>query len=313
MLNPTVPDSRLPHPPPRAWSTRAVCDTATGLLRSTRPEQWLKNLLVLVAPVAAGRLAAPGAIVELAIAFCMFTVAAGGVYLLNDVRDRHDDERHPVKRHRPVASGRVGATTALGTALTLLGLPAPLLIVLGRPALGAVVAAFVVVNLTYTLAGKHQPYIDVVSVAGSLLLRTLGGATAIGIGLDPLLGLVIFAAALHVISSKRFAEFRDIGPAGRTRPVLARYSFTALTRLRMLSAAAALGAYAAWVLDHAARSAGSWFVVSLLPVVVGFIRFEKIVSEGAGERPERLILRDATLRTSALCTIVALGLAAHAI
>lgn len=276
-----------------------------------RPDQWIKNLMVLVAPVAAGELATPGALTAATLAFWAFTVTAGGVYLLNDVLDRHADIRHPDKCHRPVACGQVTPSIALVTSIALLAGPIFVLALAGQGSLAAVLALFVAVNAAYNMGLKHRAYTDVAAVSASHLLRAVGGAVAVGVALPPLLAAVIMSAALHLVASKRLAELRDLGAAGGTRPVLARYSSPMLQQLRVASAVAALGAYATWALSHAALGSGLWFLVSVLPVVVGYRRFDQVVADGAGERPERLLVRDTTLITSALCAVVVLGVAAH--
>lgn len=309
LADPIAPPSPAPAsvPLPRG----SIGSTLAGLLRSARPGQWIKNLLVLVAPVAAGQLRAPGTVIEVVFAVCAFTVTSSGIYMLNDVLDRQADALHPVKCHRPIASGQVTPRTAATIGVLLLALPVSTLALTGRLAVGTTLAAFVLVNGGYSLAFKHHAYADVAGVSLSHLLRALGGAAAGSVALHPLLGVVIFAAALHLIASKRFAELRDVGSRRGTRPVLRAYTRRNLDLIRSVSAAVALGACTMWAVEHSARSGGPWYILTLIPVIIGYLRFETAVSDGAGERPERLLVSDTRLRTAALCAVTVLGFASH--
>ncbi|GAA0656121.1 hypothetical protein GCM10009535_38790 [Streptomyces thermocarboxydovorans] len=105
---------RREQPPPRG--TRELL---RGLLITARPKQWVKNVLVIAAPAAAGRLITRHALTELALVFALFTAASAAVHLLNDARDAEADRAHPVKRHRPVAAGQVPAPVACATGAAL--------------------------------------------------------------------------------------------------------------------------------------------------------------------------------------------------
>src|SRR5439155_1620081 len=89
--------------------------------RAVRPRQWLKNLLVAAAALAAGTLFHPAVLGRVAVAVVAFCLQAGAVYLVNDVLDADSDRRHPVKRLRPVASGALSTPTALAAAVTITG------------------------------------------------------------------------------------------------------------------------------------------------------------------------------------------------
>ena len=90
-------------------------------VRAMRPRQWVKNLLVFTAPLAAGRLFEPAVIKGATLAFVAFCLVSAAVYLVNDVRDVEEDRLHPTKRFRPIAAGELKPSTALILA-TVLGL-----------------------------------------------------------------------------------------------------------------------------------------------------------------------------------------------
>ena len=148
------------------------------LLTSARPRQWVKNLFVLAPLIFAKRatdLDAAAAALGAAGLYCM---ASSAVYLFNDLRDVEQDRRHPEKRHRPIAAGRVGEGTALGTALLLAIGAVGGAALLGR-AFAGVVVAYLLLNVAYTLKLKHVAYVDVTIIALGFLLRVIGGGLAI--------------------------------------------------------------------------------------------------------------------------------------
>ena len=148
-----------------------------ALLVTARPRQWIKNLLVLAVPAAAGALDEPGVIGATAIAFAAFCLASAGTYLLNDVADRAADRLHPVKRFRPVAAGEVSAAAATATAAVLLA-GACLLGWLADPGLAAVVAAYLVLTTAYSRGLKHVAIFDIAAVASGFFLRAVAGGVA---------------------------------------------------------------------------------------------------------------------------------------
>jgi len=143
-----------------------------ALLVTARPRQWIKNLLVLAVPAAAGALDDGGVIGATALAFVAFCLASAGTYLLNDVADRDADRLHPVKRRRPVAAGELSTATATPTAAALLA-GACVVGWLADPGLGAVVAAYVALTTAYSRGLKHVAIFDIATVASGFFLRAV--------------------------------------------------------------------------------------------------------------------------------------------
>jgi decaprenyl-phosphate phosphoribosyltransferase len=131
-----------------------------------RPRQWVKNVLVLAAPFAAGELLRPGIALQLVIAFVAFSLAASGVYLVNDAKDVEADRVHPTKRNRPIAAGIVPAALAVAVAVVLLA-GSIALALLASVELAALLAVYVVVQLAYCFWLKHQPVLDICIVASA--------------------------------------------------------------------------------------------------------------------------------------------------
>jgi 4-hydroxybenzoate polyprenyltransferase/phosphoserine phosphatase len=155
----------------------------TGLIdffRAVRAHQWAKNLLVFV-PLALAQVSEPSAVFAAALAFLLFSVAASGVYLLNDLTDLEADRRHPVKRHRPLASGRLSLPVAWMLWPLFLLLPIVVGYLLLPPRFTLVLCGYVVLTIAYSLVFKSKPVLDVIVLGLLYTLRIIGGAAAIDV------------------------------------------------------------------------------------------------------------------------------------
>ncbi|WP_298992143.1 decaprenyl-phosphate phosphoribosyltransferase [uncultured Pseudokineococcus sp.] len=291
----------------REPSTRGGgAQVALGLLRTARPRQWVKNLLVLAAPLAAGLLLEPAVLGATALAFLCFCLAASGIYLVNDARDAEADRAHPVKRHRPVAVGLVPARVAVTTGLLLL-VAAVLLAVLTSPAgLVAVIATYVVVQLAYCFFLKHQAVIDLAVVASGFLLRAMAGGLAAGIPLSQWFLLVAAFGSLFMVAGKRYSEHRLVGPGeAATRSSLKEYSESYLRFVWSLSAGVAVTAYGLWAFELTTPESGNpWPALSIAPFVLGLLRYAVDIDRGTAGAPEDIVLGDRVLQVLGVVWVV---------
>jgi decaprenyl-phosphate phosphoribosyltransferase len=148
-------------------------------IRAMRPRQWVKNLLVLAAPLAAGRLFEPAVLKDAALAFVAFCLVSATVYLVNDVRDVDEDRQHPTKRFRPIAAGELKPASALAVA-AVLGIGGIALGFFVSVPLGITVVVYVALQLLYSAYLKHLPVVDLAVVASAYLLRAIAGGVATG-------------------------------------------------------------------------------------------------------------------------------------
>jgi decaprenyl-phosphate phosphoribosyltransferase len=280
-----LPEIR-PTPRPLHGSPGAV------LLRACRPRQWVKNALVAVAPGAAGALTRPAVVTEILGAFVAFCALSSATYLLNDVRDRELDRRHPVKRSRPVAAGELTPRGALriGAAMGLFGLALSALV---QPRLAVVAVCYLVLTTSYSILWRRVAIADIVAIAGGFVLRAAAGGAATNVPLSRSFLIVTSACALFLVAGKRYAELTAAGTRRATRATLRRYSRRLLRRL--IGGAAALGcvAYARWAFWRS--GVGPWFELSMIPFVLWLGRYAVLLGAGAGESPEELILGDRSL------------------
>lgn len=267
------------------------------LFRAMRPRQWSKNAVVLIAPATAGALSHPGAASALLGAFVAFCLMSSATYLINDVRDREADRRHPRKRVRPVASGEVSVSAALAAA-AVLGGSACVIAFSVRSTLAVVVLGYAALTLSYVLLWRDVVVMDVLVIAGGFVLRAVAGGAAVGISLSSSFLLVTSACALFLIVGKRHAELVDPDRMTAARATLEHYSRRGLRLLLVASVTVGVLAYASWSLSRPAS--GPWLGLSLVPFGLWLTRYAGLVRAGAGEAPEELVLHDRGLMALSL-------------
>ncbi len=294
---PLRPEPELAHPakgsPAPRRSSGAV---ARGVVRTMRPRQWLKNVLVLAAPLAAGVIVEVDPLVSTVVAVVLFCTAASGVYLINDVHDVEEDRRHPTKRFRPVAAGIVPVPVAVVAGIVLLVGSVTAAALLARPQLAGVIGAYVVISLAYSYFLKDQPVIDLAVVASGFLLRGVAGGAAAGIPLSQWFLLVSAFGALFMVAGKRYGELVALGEAARTRKSLAAYSASYLRFVWSLSAGVACTAYSLWAFElRGVHDGFPWETASIAPFVLALLRYAVDVDRGEAGTPEDVVLGDKVL------------------
>lgn len=284
---------------------------ATGLIRAARLRQWVKNVLVLAAPIAAGVIAQPDVLAACAVAFGSFSLAASGVYLVNDARDVDADRAHPTKRRRPIAAGVVGVGVAYAVAVVLLAAALGLSL-LASPLLLAVIAVYEAVQLAYCLGLKHQPVLDICIVASGFLLRGIAGGVAVGIELSQWFLLVAAFGSLFMVSGKRYAELRLVeGTGTEIRRSLLGYTPSYLRFVWTLSATAVVLAYSLWAFELKANGNGTWAMISVVPFTVAVLRYAVDVDGGLAGEPEDIALADRVLQLLAGAWLVSVAISVY--
>jgi decaprenyl-phosphate phosphoribosyltransferase len=297
--------------------TAPLPGTAVGrwigaVIRTARPRQWPKNLLVLAAPIAGASLGRDDGAAYALVAVVAFTAASCAVYFVNDVIDAERDRQHPRKRLRPVASGALPAGQALALAgvAVLFALAAGAWI--GEPLLTVTIAAYLVISFSYSLWLKHVPVVELACVASGFVLRALGGAAATHVPPSGWFLTVCSLGALVVAVNKRRGELATLGPeaAARHRPVMRWYRYGALSVLARVLAAAMVASYALWAIGDGDGWAHAWHLVSVLPLAVALLRFDWLAGQGTGRPVEDLLARDRPMAVAELAwlALFALGL-----
>ncbi|WP_409435679.1 decaprenyl-phosphate phosphoribosyltransferase [Mycobacterium sp. SMC-14] len=284
----------------------------SGVIKAIRPRQWVKNVLVLAAPLAALGGGVHYDYADLArkslIAFVVFSLAASSIYLVNDSRDVEADRAHPTKRFRPIAAGvvPVGLAYALAALLgaTSLGISWWL-----TPNLALVIGIYLAMQLAYCFGLKHQAVLDICVVSSAYLLRAIAGGVAANIPLSQWFLLVMAFGSLFMVAGKRYAEKQLAEQTGaKIRKSLESYTSTYLRFVWTMSATAMLVCYSLYAFERDSGS-GSWFAVSIIPIVIGVLRYAVDVDGGMAGEAEDILRRDRVLQLMALAWIGTIGAA----
>lgn len=277
------------------------------VVRLLRPRQWIKNVLVAAAPLAAGTLLEPATLLCTGLAFLAFCLASSATYCLNDVMDRESDARHPTKRFRPVPSGEVGAGVALALAAVL---AVAALLVAGTWQLRLVVLGYLVLTASYSVWLKHRPVLELGLVSGGFLLRAVAGGVATGLPLSQWFLIVTAFGSLFMVTGKRLSELTAAEHAAAVvRRSLTHYPLSYLRTVLGISAGVTITGYCLWAFEvGAAHSGGMWSAVSVAPFVLALMRYSLDSDLGRVEEPEQVLRRDRTLQVLGLLWLATFSL-----
>ena len=266
---------------------------AVALVVSLRPKQWTKNLIVFAGVIFGQRLTDPAALASAVSAFVAFCLLSSVVYLINDVRDREADRRHPTKAKRPIAAGDLDPRVALAWAFVLGVGTLGFSFWISR-AFGTIGATYLAMLGLYSTVLKHVVILDVLTLAMGFVLRVFGGAAAVSVAVSDWLLLLVLLGALFLALSKRRADLVTLADDARHhRPSLAEYSPSLLDQMISVVTASMLIAYALYTIDPATISRfGTDRLVWTVPFLLyGIFRYLYLVHqrEGGGDPSEILV------------------------
>ena len=269
-----------------------------NLLLSLRPGQWTKNLFVFAALVFAQRLTDVDAAGRAAAAFLIFCALSGAVYLVNDVFDREQDQRHPLKASRPIALGAVSPGVAL-TAALMLSVVSMVAALALRRAFAALAVAYLVLLVSYSAFLKHIVILDALTVAAGFTLRAAAGAAAIFVPISHWLLVCTTLLALFIALSKRRHELTLLTEtATHHRPILGAYTPYLLDQMISVVTASTLIAYAFYTISPETTAKFGTTLLSLtIPFpLYGIFRYLYLVHRrDLGGSPTDLLLSDRPL------------------
>lgn len=286
---------------------------AAGIVKAMRPRQWVKNILVFTAPVAAlgddrylydFRVV----LVKVLIAFVAFSLAASCVYLVNDARDVEADRAHPTKRFRPIAAGVVPEWLAYSLAVVL-GVVSLAVSLLASPNLAVVIAVYIAMQMAYCFGLKHQAVLDICIVSSAYLIRAIAGAAAASIPLSQWFLLVMTFGSLFMVAGKRYAELQLAERTGaKIRKSLESYTASYLRFVWTVAATVMVVCYSLWAFERDGATA-SWYAVTIVPITIAILRYAVDVDGGMAGEPEEIALKDRVLQLLLLAWIGTIGAA----
>ena len=281
------------------------------LLKTMRPRQWTKNGFVFFALIFDKQLFMLEPFLKTLVGFFLFCLISSSVYLFNDIADIEADRKHPEKKHRPLASGKlsIGVATAAAVVLAVVALVLGYLL---EPLFAAAVAVYFVINLLYSRWLKHVPVLDVLIISAGFVLRVAGGVTLITVErFSPWLYVITVLFSLYLGFGKRRAEMSllDKG-AGSHRKVLDGYTLPLLDQYITIVSGMTIVTYSLYSFSAENLPENHSMMLTIPFVVYGIFRYLQLIQTGhAAGSPEEVALKDRPLQA----TVILWGLAVIAV
>ncbi len=277
-----------------------------------RPTQWIKNGFVFMPLIFSGRLLAYDDAFKVVGMFAAFCLASSATYILNDYMDLEKDKVHPVKRNRPLASGEISTSAAMTLMGVLIGLLFILALVVETPAAGfAVLGAYLVLHVFYSVKLKDVVILDVLAIAAGFLLRVLGGAAVISVGVSSWLILCTFSISMVLALGKRRHETVILcDDAVCHRPVLENYNVMLLDQLLQVSTTSTFIFYCLYSVrgHHGAALLSEKMMFTIPMVTYGIFRYMYLIYQKEdGGSPTAMLLTDPPLLVCTILWLTACG------
>ncbi len=276
-----------------------MASVAGGLLKSTRPRQWVKNGIVFFGLVFALKLDDLGAVAAVLAGFVAFSLASSAVYLVNDLVDVARDRLHPTKKLRPIASGTVG-TLPVGILAGALSLAAILGSLAVTGPLTEMVIVYILLMLTYTFGLKNIVLVDAFVISAGFVIRAVAGALIIDVPVSPWLYVFTALGSLFIAVGKRRQELIVLGgDSSEHRRILGEYSVPLLDQLLTVIMTATMMAYSLYTFTAENLPADHSMMLTIPLVLYGLFRYAYLIHiKGQGGSPDELLFRDKPLLLS---------------
>ena len=282
------------------------------LIRACRPKQWTKNLLVFAAPFFSFTTSFDNWFSSF-ICFISFCLASSSIYLINDTIDINCDKKHPYKKYRPIASGRISIKKAIISSAFIFA--ASLIISFSINNISAyIILIYFFVQIAYCFRLKNEPFIDIFCISSGFLLRAIAGVKSSNFDFSPWFLLSIGLLALFLAIEKRKAELQNvINMKIKTRKALNRYSLSLLNRAESIVSTSAFMSYSLWAVGPSINGSSKGSMIISIPfVLLGIFRYQLITDPKERvrreiynpnvnpEKPEEILLSDKGILLSIL-------------
>jgi len=268
-----------------------------SIIKSMRPKQWTKNFFVFAGLLfTLDRPHPTSDYVKVILAFALFCILSGVVYLVNDIRDIEGDRKHPLKSKRPIASGKLSRTAAWISAYTLVLIALAGSVLLDR-VFAEVAFAYAALLTAYSVFLKDIVILDVMTIATGFVLRAVAGAAVIHVAISPWLLMCTILLALFLGLAKRRGELVQIeSGVPNHRASLAHYSLPLVDQFIGITAGSTIIAYALYTFFSKTGEAHPYMMATMPFVIYGIFRYLLLIHQNAGcESPELLVLADKPL------------------
>jgi 4-hydroxybenzoate polyprenyltransferase len=270
--------------------------TAKQLLRTMRPKQWVKNLLLYVGVVFDRHLLEWRPLLYATLGFIIFCAISSAVYFLNDLVDIEKDRQHPKKRNRPLASGKLKKEYAIAALILLVLVSVPSAFIL-RPSFGGIVLLYFLIQVAYSFYLKHIVIIDVFTLASGFVLRAVAGALVIQVDVSPWLLVCTMLGALFIGLAKRRHELVLLAEgAAEHRQILQEYSSELVQEMISVVTSAVVVSYSLYTITYEKLPKNHLMALTIPFVIYGIFRYLYLIyRKDEGGSPEELLLKDVPL------------------
>jgi len=304
-----------------------------ALFKTARPRQWLKNVAVGMTILFTGQLFNPSAFYATVWAFIAFCLLSSSSYFINDILDIPKDKKHPFKKFRPIASGKIPLSLAWTTAILLLVIGLSISAMLGK-SFFILALVFMLLQYSYSFFFKHKSIIDILAITAAYFLRVYAGEMATGYHISIWLALAALSLALFLAIGKRRAEltliqgYQGVLPKD-TRETLSRYSEKLLDTFTAMFATSTFITYCFYTFLERPSSRGfffygykefasdipdrKWMMITIFFVLFGIMRYMQLIYEGKGESPEKILTSDKPLLATVILWAISVFLIVYGI
>ena len=280
------------------------------LIESLRPKQWSKNLLLFAGLVFSKNLFQVSFLLKATVGFILFCLLSGAVYVLNDLLDLEQDKTHPVKSRRPLASGKLSVSLAVGVVVALMGVGLFSSFLISSE-FGWIAVSYIFLMLGYAFILKHVVILDIIVIAIGFVLRAVAGAAVIGVSISSWLLVCTTFLALFLGFSKRRHELILLGEDAKNhRRILSEYSPYLLDQMVSVVTASTVMAYALYTTaTETVEKFGTRNLIFTLPFVLfGIFRYLYLIHQkNMGGSPELIIVRDKPMILNILLYLLTAG------
>jgi 4-hydroxybenzoate polyprenyltransferase len=282
-----------------------------ALIKTMRLRQWTKNGFVFFALIFDKQLFRPEPFFRTLEGFFLFCLISSAVYLFNDIADVEADRNHPVKKNRPIASGKLPIPVALTAALllTIISIPVGFLL---SPTFALILSVYLVTNLLYSRWLKHVSILDVLIVSSGFVFRVGAGVALITVErFSPWLYMITSLFSLYIGLGKRRAEMDLLAEgASAHRKVFEGYTIPLLDQYITIVSGMTIVAYSLYTFSAPNLPANHTMMLTIPFVVYGIFRYLQLIQSGhAAGSPDEVALKDRPLQI----TVLLWGLAVIAI
>lgn len=255
------------------------------IIISMRPKQWYKNLVLFVGIIFSLNLFNIHMWITVLYSFIIFCIVSGSEYIINDIMDKEKDKIHPIKRNRPIASGKLNKSNALIFVVLMLCVAFMGAYIINIQFLGIALAYFLLIVL-YSLFLKHIALVDVLTISLGFVLRAIAGCLAIKVSVSPWLIVCAFLVALFLALGKRRHEVILLeNGANKHRKVLENYSPEMLDKMMTIVTSTLIMSYSLYTF----LTSNTWMMLTIPIVLYGIFRYILLVnSKNMGGEPEML-------------------------